>query len=107
MHHPHGLVVIPARTLQTLHHLATGNQWISIVVSEEVASHLEVELVKYFLRALLELLNPIADNQPSLVKGMNRKSVPGATEASSYVAVTIPHLPLWIMPGVHLKGTDD
>jgi hypothetical protein len=64
------------------------------VVSEEVASHLEVELVKYFLRALLELLNPIADNQPSLVKGMNRKSVPGATEASSYVAVTIPHLPL-------------
>ena len=60
-------------------------------MSDDVASHLEVELVKYFLRVLL---NSIADNQPSLVKGMNRKSVPGATEASSYVAVTIPHLPL-------------
>ncbi len=57
------------------------------MTSEEVASHLEVELVKYFLRALLKLLNPIADNQPSLVKGMNRESVLDATEASSYVAV--------------------
>jgi hypothetical protein len=56
-------------------------------VSEEIASHLEVELVKYFLRALLKLLNSIADNQSSLVKGMNRESIPGATEASSYVAM--------------------
>ena len=65
-----------------------------MVVSDGEPSILEFELVRYFLRALLELLNPIADNQPSLVKGMNRESVPGATEASSYVAVTIPHLPL-------------
>lgn len=89
MHHPHGLVVIPARTLQTLHHLATRNQWISIVMSDDVALPLEVELVRYFLRALLKLLNLIADNQPSLVKGMNRESIPGATEASSYVAMAI------------------
>ena len=41
-------------------------------MSDDVALPLEVELVRYFLRALLELLNPIADNQPSLVKGMNR-----------------------------------
>jgi len=58
-------------------------------MSDDVALPLEVELVRYFLRVLL---NSIADNQPSLVKGMNRESVPGATEASSYVAVTIPHL---------------
>ena len=56
-------------------------------MSDDVALPLEVELVRYFLRALLKLLNSIADNQPSLVKGMNRESVPGATEASSYVAV--------------------
>ena len=55
-------------------------------MSDDVALPLEVELVRYFLRALLELLNPIADNQPSLVKGMNRESVPSATEASSCVA---------------------
>ena len=58
-------------------------------MSDDVALPLEVELVRYFLRALLELLNLIADNQPSLVKGMNRESVPDATEASSYVAVEI------------------
>ena len=80
------LVVIPARTLQTLHHLATRNQWISIVMSDDVALPLEVELVRYFLRVLL---NSIADNQPSLVKGMNRERVPDATEASSYIAVAI------------------
>ena len=59
----------------------------SIVMNDGVPSLLEFELVRYFLRALLKLLNLIADNQPSLVKGMNRESVPGATEASSYVAV--------------------
>jgi hypothetical protein len=58
-------------------------------MSDDVALPLEVELVRYFLRALLKLLNLIADNQPSLVKGMNRESIPGATEASSYVAMAI------------------
>ena len=56
-------------------------------MSDDVALPLEVELVRYFLRVLLKLLNLIADNQPSLVKGMNRESVPSAAEASSYVAV--------------------
>jgi len=58
-------------------------------MSDQVASLLEVELDRYLLRALLELLNSIEDHQPSPVKEMDRERVPDATEASSYVAMEI------------------
>lgn len=59
----------------------------SIVLNDGVPSLLKVELVRYFLRAFLELLNSIADHQQSLIKSMNHESDPDATEASSYIAV--------------------